>query len=147
MNASPLQSGPTVKLLTFRISDQEYAIDALSVDQVLVPPAVTPLPHSPAYVLGVVTQRGQVIPVIDLRRRLGYPACEPTRDTCMIAVRTKEVSAGLLVDRVTGFLGVDPQHIVAPPRIEHETRSPFVGIVTPDSKGKTLIDLGRLLTP
>lgn len=133
----------SLHLLTFCVGTKEYAIDALEVDQVLVPLPVTRLPHTPAYVMGVTTHRGQVVPVVDMRRRLGLPPSEPTRETSMIAIRAKGLAASLLVDRVTGFISVTPQDISFD-RIAGDD-SLVKGIALPGSSPKRVLDLQRLM--
>jgi purine-binding chemotaxis protein CheW len=134
-----------LQLITFSVGAQEFAINALEVDQVLVPLPVTRLPHSPEYVSGVITHRGQVLPVIDMRRRLRLPPSEATQETSMIAIRTRGLAASLLVDRVTGFLKVAAHDISFQNLAGSDS---FVtGIALPGDSPKTVLDLHRLIDP
>jgi purine-binding chemotaxis protein CheW len=134
----------TLHFLTFCVGTREYAVNAIEVDQVLVPQPVTRLPHTPAYVLGVITQRGQVMPVIDLRRRLGLPPAEPTRETSMIAIRTKGLAGSLLVDRITGFISVAPQDVSFENVAGNDSLVAAIALPTGSPKG--VLNLQRLMT-
>jgi purine-binding chemotaxis protein CheW len=66
----------SIELLTFRIAEQEYALDIMSVREIRGWTHATPLPHAPHYMKGVINLRGTVLPVMDLSTRLGLPKRE-----------------------------------------------------------------------
>lgn len=92
-------------LVGFTIGEVQYAVDILRVREIINPLAIVPLPHAPAAVLGVADHRGQVVPVLDVRRRFGLPAVETSRRTKWIVVQIGERSVGLVVDSVTDVFG------------------------------------------
>lgn len=92
-------------LVGFTIGEVQYAVDILRVREILNPLPIVPLPHAPAAVLGVADHRGQVVPVLDVRRRFGLPAIEATRRTKWIVVQIGERPVGLVVDSVTDVFG------------------------------------------
>ena len=66
-----------------------------------------PIPRVPEEICGVVSQRGEIVQVIDVRRRLGFPPGEPTRASRILFVRGADgLAAGLLVDAVVGVLRI-----------------------------------------
>src|SRR5687767_5938994 len=95
----------TKNLVGFLVGDVRYAVDILRVREIINPLPVVPLPHAPPVVVGVADHRGQVVPVIDLRRRFGLPLIEITRRTKWIIVRAGERASGLVVDAVTDVFG------------------------------------------
>ena len=95
----------TKNLVGFLVGDVRYAVDILRVREIINPLPVVPLPHAPPVVIGVADHRGQVVPVIDLRRRFALPTAEPTRRTKWIIVRAGDRAAGLVVDAVTDVFG------------------------------------------
>ena len=72
----------TKNLVGFLVGDVRYAVDILRVREIINPLGVVPLPHAPPVVVGVSDHRGQVVPVIDLRKRFGLPSAEATRARC-----------------------------------------------------------------
>ena len=96
--------GNLIRLLEFMIVDQQYALFLDSVDKVVRAVEVTPLPDAPESVLGVVDVQGQVLPVLNIRKRFGIPDKEIDLTDQLIIARTKRRMVVLLVDRVNGVI-------------------------------------------
>src|SRR5690606_32409332 len=92
-------------LVGFTINDVYYAVDILRVREIINPLPIGPLPHAPAAVLGVADHRGQVVPVLEVRRRFGLPSVGPSRRTKWIVVELGDRQVGLVVDSVTDVFG------------------------------------------
>lgn len=92
-------------LVGFTIADVHYAVDILRVREIINPLPIVPLPHAPAAVLGVADHRGDVVPILDVRRRFGLPSTAPTRRTKWIVVELGDRLVGLVVDSVTDVFG------------------------------------------
>jgi purine-binding chemotaxis protein CheW len=107
-------SAARVRLLVFRLNGHEHALPLERVVEVFRMVAVTPLPQAPPWVCGVMDLRGRVIPVIDLRVKLGMPAREPDLSTPIVVVETGGAAAGLVTDEVVEVLAV-PGEAVEPP--------------------------------
>jgi purine-binding chemotaxis protein CheW len=99
--ATPSRTG---KYLLFLLGAEEYGIPVLKVREIVGPQEPAPVPHTPAYVKGVINLRGKIIPITDLRLRFGLEAVETTDRTCIIVVNVEgaasEVLAGVVVDQV-----------------------------------------------
>lgn len=106
--SSQRRTDRTKNLVGFLVGDVRYAVDILRVREIINPLVIVPLPHAPPVVIGVSDHRGQVVPVIDLRRRFGLHAAEATRRTKWIIVRAGDRAAGLVVDAVTDVFGAGP---------------------------------------
>lgn len=92
-------------LVGFTIADVHYAIDIFRVREILNPLPIVPLPHAPPSVLGVADHRGEVVPILDVRRRFGLPSASTTRRTKWIVVELSDRLVGLVVDSVTDVFG------------------------------------------
>jgi len=94
------------QLLTFTIDGAPYAVPVESVREIVRVRPITPVPRVTRDVRGVISLRGEIIQVVDLRLRLGLPAIEASRATRIIVVHTEDRLAGVLVDAVTEVLRV-----------------------------------------
>lgn len=92
-------------LVGFTIDDVDYAVDILQVREIIRPLEIVPIPHAPKAVLGVADHRGEVVPVLDMRRRFGLQPRAATRKTKWIVVQHGERLVGLVVDSVTDVFG------------------------------------------
>ena len=116
----PPAEGRLVQLCTFRIAGEDYAIDIMRVREIIHPLPVTPVPRAPAFVEGVCRLRGEVIPVIDVRKRFGLPAGPPTRKTRFLIVNVAGRRLGLVVDEVCEVLRVPLRELRAAPALVGE---------------------------
>ena len=98
----------TGKYLTFSLAEEEYGISIMKVKEIIVAMAITPIPEALAYVKGVINLRGKIIPVVDLRTKLGIQESEYTDRTCIIVLETRRngraVWIGMIVDSVSEVL-------------------------------------------
>ena len=105
-----------IELLTFRLADQEYALDIMSVREIRGWTHATPLPHAPHFMKGVINLRGTVLPVMDLALRLGLPAREQNERNVIIVVNLEDVQTGLLVNAVSDIVALSHDELQAPPQ-------------------------------
>jgi purine-binding chemotaxis protein CheW len=100
------------EFLTFRLAGDPYAVPVERVREIVRMRPVTPIPRVPAALRGVISLRGEVIEVVDLRLQLGLPAAEPTRASRIIVLHGDDGRmSGLLVDAVTDVLRVTEEAI------------------------------------
>jgi purine-binding chemotaxis protein CheW len=101
--------------LTFLLNDEEYGIEILKVQEIKSWGPFTPLPRSPEHVLGVINLRGAIVPIVDLRARLGLPTTDMTSTTAIIIVSVdyeQQIrTVGLVVDRVSEVYQLLPENI------------------------------------
>ncbi len=103
------------RLITFRMNDELIGIDITNVIKITIDMDITPVPKTKNYILGVMNLRGNIIPVVTLKKKLGIPEIStPTRNT-IIVVETDFGDVGLLVDKVEGALNINPDEIQPPP--------------------------------
>jgi purine-binding chemotaxis protein CheW len=105
-------SGNRFRLLVFRLDGREHAIPLEHVLEVFRMVAVTPLLEAPSWVRGVIDIRGRVVPVIDLRVKLGMPVRETDLSTPIVMVETGSAVAGLVIDEVLEVLSIPSEAVV-----------------------------------
>jgi purine-binding chemotaxis protein CheW len=101
---TPRRTEELAQLCTFRIGGEDYALDIMRVREIIRPLPITPVPRSPSFVEGVVRIRGEVIPVLDVRKRLGVEARPQTAKTRFLLVNVAGRRIGLVVDEVCEVL-------------------------------------------
>jgi len=128
----PAESGAAstaVQLCTFRVAGEDFAIDIMRVREIIPPAPLTPVPSAPAHVAGVFRLHGDVIPVIDLGRRLGLTVAAPSRRAKYIVVRVAGRLLGLMVDEVREVLRLDRDELrPAPASIDARGGRLFLGV-------------------
>ena len=132
------------ELIAFRIGEQEFCVNIMSVREIRGWTPATPLPHSPGYVLGVINLRGAVLPIIDLSKRLGMKPVEPS---VIIVAQVHSKIIGLLVEAVSDILTVTEENIQSTPEISSDLERQYArGILAIDKRMICLIELGALFT-
>ncbi len=106
--------GPALQLVFFVIEGQRYALHLSDVERVLPMVAVSPLPKAPAITLGVINVHGTVVPVVDIRRRFGFPPRDFDVSSHLLVARTRRRSLALPVDQVLGVNEVGPGAVTSP---------------------------------
>ncbi len=116
----------TVQWLTFLLGDEEYALSLDVVLELIKPRIYTELPSVPGYVRGILSLRGEVVPVIDLRTRLSLGAGEEGGYQRVIVCAGSVQSIGLLVDRITQVVRMPKDAIEPAPLVVKENHQNFV---------------------
>jgi purine-binding chemotaxis protein CheW len=139
----------TEHLVTFLVGGEEYGVDVRLVQEIIRVPAVTAVPRAPAFVRGVVNLRGRIIPVIDLKTKLGLGRVDAgQRRARVVVVRLKGRLVGLLVDGASQVLKVPVSVIEAAPEEVVEVESHFLrGVAKLDGRLIILVDLLEVLAP
>lgn len=121
----------SLELISFEIGGQAYCIDIRAVREIRGWTPATPMPHTPRYIMGVINLRGLVMPVIDLRNRLGLGDTEPSTRHVIVVVQHGDRIAGLLVDAVQETFMVDVASLQAPPSMDSTASEVFVDAIIP----------------
>jgi len=137
------------KYLTFSLEQEEYGIAIVKVKEITQMLNVTPVPHTPNYVKGVVNLRGKVIPVMDLRVRFNMPEIEYTDRTCIIVVEIyadeELIQVGNVVDSVTEVLNVTQENIDETPTFGTKVDTEFIlGLANIEGSVKILLDVDKV---
>ena len=102
-----------LKLIIFKLGREEYGMDILKVQEIKRMMSITRVPSTPAFIKGVINLRGSVLPVIDLRTRLGLFEAELTEAARIIVVLVNEGVVGFIVDEVVEVTTINPQNVEA----------------------------------
>ncbi len=137
----------TQQFLTFSLSDQEFGIEILRVQEIKNYSRVTPIPNSPPNVKGVMNLRGTVIPIVDLRNTLGMPSADYDKFTVIIVVNIESRIVGLVVDAVSDVMDVNQSDIEVPPTLTSEAGSSVVnGIAKSADRLITILNISKLIS-
>jgi len=142
----PEQVSDDHEVVAFRVSDQDFCFDIMAVREIRGWTETTILPHSQAYVKGVVNLRGSVVPVIDLSERLGLGAITPGPRHVVIITVVDNQTVGFLADVVLDIVTViDSEMKPVPDVISEIARSFISGVVVFDDRMIRKIELARVL--
>ena len=108
------ESSEILQLVSFKIGDEEFGVDILKVQEINRMMQITKVPNAPVFVEGVVNLRGRIIPVIDLRTRIGMEKKDYGKETRIVVVEIAGNIVGFIVDEVSEVLRI-PRNITEPP--------------------------------
>ena len=129
-DALPAESGE-IEVISFEIGGQEFCIDIRAVREIRGWTPATPLPNAPSSVLGVINLRGMIMPVIDLRNRLGLGATEPTARHVIVVINHAQRTFGLLVDGVQESFRFDAARLQPPPDLGGGSDAGYIDAILP----------------
>jgi purine-binding chemotaxis protein CheW len=133
-------------LVTFFLAGEEYAVDVRLVQEIIRVTEITPVPRAPASIRGVINLRGRIIPVVDLKKRLGLGDVEVTRVARVVVVKLKERLIGLLVDGASQVLKVPVSAIEPAPEEVVEIDANYIrGVAKLDKRLIILVELLKIL--
>ncbi len=143
--------------LTFKLENEEYALDVADVREVLEQRLnhITKIPRTPDYLRGVINVRGSVVPVIDMRLKFNMDETKETIDTCIIVIEVllegsrdgKTTILGVLADSVQEVVDLEPDQIEEAPEIGNQLKTEFItGIGKKDDKFIIILKINKILT-
>jgi purine-binding chemotaxis protein CheW len=131
--------------IKFLATGQEYATDIMGVREIRGWTDTTTVPHAPDYVRGVINLRGVVLPVIDLKARLGMGLTDVSPSNVIIVVQSGERATGMLVDAVLDIMTLAGDQIQPVPGIAHDSENDYVeGMAVLDGHMVTLLGIDKL---
>jgi purine-binding chemotaxis protein CheW len=132
--------------LTFTLGQEEYGVEILKVQEIKGYSAITPIPNTPAHVRGVMNLRGMIIPVVDLRTKLGMAEAACTPFTVIVVVRVFPRIMGLVVDAVSDVLNIPTGDIQGTPDFGAEVDAAYIsGMAKAGDRLIVLLDIDRVL--
>ena len=136
------------KILVFRMEREEYGIDISSISTIIEKTMdITRIPKTAQFVKGVINLRGEIVPVENLRLRLGFDEIQDTEDSRIIIVKGDEMSVGLIVDSVSEVLPIQEGQIESPAGISPELFMQEVREVAKvDGRVITVLDVDRIIS-
>ena len=134
-----------IQMVVFKLLKEEFAIEVTSVESIIKFQAITKIPHAPDFVVGVTNLRGNIVPVINLNKRLELPQTEQDEETRIIVVILKDSKVGMVVDGVTQVIEIEESEIEPTPTVTMSIDSSFIrGIVKIESQLVILLNLEKV---
>lgn len=138
------------QFLTFILSGEEYGVQILRVQEIKGWNNATIIPNVPEYILGVINLRGEIVPIMDMRRRFKLDETPFGPTTVVIVVKVTNVdktqTVGLVVDAVSEVYRIEGSNIQPPPDFGGVISSEFVqGLATVDEKMIILLEVDHLI--
>jgi purine-binding chemotaxis protein CheW len=134
------------EFLTFRLGNEEYGIDILKVQEIRSYEAPTRIANAPPFIKGVVNLRGVIVPIVDLRLKLGCERAEYNSFTVVIVLNVKGRVVGAVVDSVSDVLALEGSAIKAAPEMTSAIDTGFInGIGSVSGRMLILMDIEGLM--
>lgn len=141
------ESAELLQLVSFMIGNEEFGLNILLIQEIIRMLQITKVPNAPSYIDGVINLRGKIIPVIDLRSKMGMPRKEHDHNTRIIVVELAAQTVGFIVDSVTEVLRIPENITEPPPSIVAGVNSDYIKSVGKlDDRLLILIDLEKILS-
>lgn len=133
--------------LAFSLGSEDYALDISVIREILKLREITEIPRVPDFLLGIISLRGNIIPIFDLKRRMGLGVTTVGADSRIIVCQDGDRFAGLLIDRITQVASIQDEKIEPPPAIfSGRDRALFDGVGRVQENTLLLLNLSNVLT-
>ncbi len=145
--AAASANDPITQWVTFFLDNEKYGINVMQVQEVLRMTEIAPVPGAPDYVLGIINLRGNVVTVIDTRKRFGLPEQEADDATRIVIIEAENQVVGIVVDSVAEVVDLRASDIETAPNVGNDESSKYIQGVT--SRGEQLlilVDVNKLLS-
>ena len=140
-------SGSAIEIIAFEIGDQEFCVRTTAVREIRGWTQSTPLPQSSPEMMGMMTLRGTIIPIVNMAAKLGMAPSRPTPRSAVVVAEVHGSVVGLLVDRVADILTIDGKNIQPAPEMNGSySRSFLDGIIAVENGMICFLDLERMFT-
>jgi purine-binding chemotaxis protein CheW len=140
------------QLVVFQLAGERFGIEISAVESIIKMQAITRMPHTPEFIEGITNLRGSIVPVVDLRMRLGMPSSRNgengARDNRRIVViNIDHRMVGMIVDAVEEVLKINSESVSSPPPMVTTVNSTYVtGIAKVSERLVILLDLSKVLS-
>lgn len=146
LQALAYTSDEVEEYLCFRVAHEGYAISIMAIKEIVKPRDITEVPRMPAFILGVISLRGVIIPVMDMRLRLSLPVSPVAGRERIVVLRMETGFCGVLVDEVIQVARIKKSCIEDPPAVLDGIDRDFVtGLGHFDNRMLIILNLGTIL--
>jgi purine-binding chemotaxis protein CheW len=146
--SAPVTARSAGKYLTLFLGQEEYGLDVAKVQEIIRMLPITRVPRAPSFIRGVVNLRGRVVPVLELRARLGLDSVEEARETCIVIVRSGDITMGIIVDQVRDVLDIQAAEMHDVPDFGVSVDMSYLsGLARREQRVVLLLEVDRVLTP
>lgn len=138
---------PILQWVTFQLENETYGIDVMKVQEVLRVSEIAPVPGAPDYVMGIINLRGNVVTVLDTRRRFGLAPKEVDDSTRIAVIEANDTVVGILVDSVAEVVEMRRSAVESSPSVGNDESSKYIeGVANHDGELLILVDIDKLLS-
>lgn len=142
-----MNDGAILQLVTFKLGTEEFGVDILKVQEINKMMNITKIPNAPAFIEGVINLRGKIIPIVDLRKRLGFREQPYDKSTRIIVVELEGLVLGFIVDSVSEVLRIPENTIEPPPSMVAGIESEYIeGVGKLDDRLLILLELKKVFS-
>ncbi len=142
-----MNDGAILQLVTFKLGAEEFGVDILKVQEINKMMSITKIPNAPAFIEGVINLRGKIIPIVDLRKRLGFRDQPYDKSTRIIVVELDGLVLGFIVDSVSEVLRIPGNTIEPPPSMVAGIESEYIeGVGKLDERLLILLELKKIFS-
>jgi purine-binding chemotaxis protein CheW len=139
--ARPAAAPRKRQYLTFVLGAASYAVDVMNVQEIRGFVEVTPIPHAPPFVRGLMNLRGTVVPVVDLRMRFQLVRPSEDKTALVVVVNVSSRQVGMLVDGVSAVMTIDEGSISPPPDVATASDGAVTGVALVNDRLVLVLDL------
>lgn len=138
---------PITQWVTFYLDEEKYGIKVMQVQEVLRMTEIAPVPGAPDYVLGIINLRGNVVTVIDTRKRFGLGEKEADDATRIVIIESENQVVGILVDSVAEVIELHESEVESAPNVGNDESSKYIqGVSSKEKELLILVDVDKLLS-
>ncbi len=139
-------SNEILQLVSFNIGEEEFGVDILKVKEINRMTDITRVPNAPTFVEGIINLRGKVIPIVDLRKKLGLDEKLSDTQTRIIIVELEAQTIGFIVDKVNEVIRINKSITEEPPKMVSGISSQYITAIGKlDDRLLILLDLEMIL--
>lgn len=136
-----------IQWVTFHLENEKYGIKVMQVQEVLRMTEIAPVPGAPHYVLGIINLRGNVVTVVDTRRRFGLSDIDADDETRIVIIEANNNVVGILVDSVAEVVDLKTSEIETAPNVGNDESSKYIqGVSSRGDELLILVDVNKLLS-
>ena len=140
------QKDETSQWVKFQLSNENYGIRVLKVQEIQRYSEISPIPGAPSYVLGIINLRGNVISVLNTRERFGLGDYEITDDTRIVILEADTQVVGILVDSVAEVVSLKASEVDVAPNVGNDETAKFIdGVTNKNGELLILLDAEKIL--
>jgi len=138
--------GTINQFIVFKLASEEFGIEITKVQEILKPQPVTKLPQAAGFIEGITNLRGDIITIIDLRKRLDFPLSNQGEDRILV-VKINDIDVGFIVDDASEVIRIEEEQIAAPKQGIAGIKTEYLeGIAKLEERLIILLNLDKLLT-
>lgn len=146
-HSSQIADDHILQYVTFKLDDETYGINVMQIQEVLRYTEIAPVPGAPDYVLGIINLRGNVVTVIDTRKRFGLSEADMTDHTRVVVLEVEGQVIGILVDSVAEVVYLKQSEIETAPNVGNDESARFIqGVCNKNGELIILVEFEKMLT-